>query len=96
MSYTFALIKPDAAANPITLKWISEALFYKGLRVTKGCRLKLSRDQAVKLYSVHKEKFFYSRLIRHVCGGTSILMKLEAVTEPESIGFYTKFFRLKY
>lgn len=97
MSYTFALIKPDAVANPVTLKWISEALFFNGLRVTKGCRLRLSREQAAKLYFSHKEKFFYSRLICHVCSGTSILMKLESsfYQQESANNFYTKIMRFK-
>lgn len=81
MPFTLAILKPDAVANPLVLKWVSASLFKHGMKVTRGCRLRLTREQACKLYESHAQKFFFGRLIRHVCSGTSIVMKLELVDQ---------------
>jgi len=79
------MIKPDAAANPIALRWISNALKANSLRVTKGCWMVIDRQLAEELYSIHRNKFFFSRLIRHVCSGPTIAMKLESETQADAI-----------
>lgn len=98
MSFTLAILKPDAVANPIVLKYIGEAIFKNGLKITKGCRLRLSQEQASQLYSVHASKFFYDRLIRHICSGPVIVMQLSLDSEnfeEETIGFFSKLFKIK-
>ena len=75
--WTFALIKPDALANPIAIRWMLDAIHQKGLVIEEGCRLMLSFEKASKLYQVHENAFFYSRLIRHVCSGPVVAMRLE-------------------
>ena len=79
------MIKPDAAANPIALRWISNALRANSLRVTKGCWMLVDRQLAEELYSIHRNKFFFSRLIRHVCSGPIIAMRLESETQADAI-----------
>lgn len=79
------MIKPDAAANPIALRWISNALKANSLRVTKGCWMVIDRQLAEELYSIHREKFFFSRLIRHVCSGPCIAMRLKSDTQSDAI-----------
>lgn len=93
-SFTLAILKPDAVANPVVLKFISDSILFNGLKISKGCRLKLSHEQATLLYSIHSTKFFYDRLIRHVCSGPVIVMKLDLRAENESYskGFFSELF----
>jgi nucleoside diphosphate kinase len=71
LPWTLALLKPDAVANPIVLRWLNEAIFQSGLEITAGCRLELSPAMASQLYASHQQKFYYERLVRHVCSGYS-------------------------
>uniref|UniRef100_A0A0K0EYG1 Nucleoside diphosphate kinase n=1 Tax=Strongyloides venezuelensis TaxID=75913 RepID=A0A0K0EYG1_STRVS len=79
--HTFALLKPDITSNPIILKKVIERIEREGLSIVGGKRLTLSRDEAGKLYEEHKGKFFYNRLITHVCSGPVIALKLTTTNE---------------
>ncbi|KAI3413697.1 N-acetyltransferase 10 [Globodera pallida] len=75
--WTFALVKPDGVANPIAVRWLLSAMHCQGFVITDGCRLLVSPDMASELYSKHQDAFYYGRLIRHICSGPSVAMRME-------------------
>ncbi|CAK5008682.1 unnamed protein product [Meloidogyne enterolobii] len=75
-NWTFALLKPDAVANPISLGWLLDALNKNGLIIEMGCRLNLSKDQVSDLYEFHKNSFYFNRSLNHLRSGPVIAMKL--------------------
>src|SRR4051794_9855968 len=76
MERTFGIIKPDAvSAGQVgaILQKISEAGFtIRGLRM-----LRLSNTQAEGFYAVHKERPFYSSLVKFMTEGPVVVMVLE-------------------
>ncbi|KAI1705523.1 nucleoside diphosphate kinase domain-containing protein [Ditylenchus destructor] len=90
-AYTFALLKPDSVSNPLILKHIREAIFQSGMQITKGCRIRMTPAMAAELYSKHEGKFFYGRLIRHVCSGPVIALRLENLTAAPETNFLDHF-----
>ncbi|VDM40293.1 unnamed protein product [Toxocara canis] len=60
---------------------IFEKIFSSGLRVVGAKRIRLSADDAQRLYAVHRDKFFYERLIRHVTSGPVIVMQLRSESD---------------
>ncbi|KAK0425501.1 hypothetical protein QR680_009238 [Steinernema hermaphroditum] len=78
-SRTFGLIKPDAVSNPFVLRRIVNSLSAsKEIEIVAAKRLRITRDQAVRLYEAHKGKFFFDRLVRHVTSGPSIALLMES------------------
>nr|CAD2197270.1 unnamed protein product [Meloidogyne enterolobii] len=75
-NWTFALLKPDAVANPISLGWLLDALNKNGLIIEMGCRLNLSKNQVSDLYEFHKNSFYFNRSLNHLRSGPVIAMKL--------------------
>jgi len=75
--WTLGILKPDAVSNPITLKWINQAIFQNGLKIQLGCRMHLDENHASELYTLHKGKFYFPRLIRHMCSGPVVIIRLE-------------------
>ncbi|PAV87903.1 hypothetical protein WR25_03684 isoform B [Diploscapter pachys] len=51
-----------------TLRVLTE-LEVRGVEFEGSKMLKMDRGQAARLYECHKGKFFYNRLIRHMCSG---------------------------
>ncbi|CEF64364.1 Nucleoside diphosphate kinase 6 [Strongyloides ratti] len=82
--HTFALLKPDITSNPIILKKVIERIVDEGLLIVGGKRLTLTKEIAGELYKEHEGKFFYNRLITHVCSGPVIALKLTTVPESKN------------
>lgn len=85
--YTLTLIKPEAlAANHV-----GEILarFEKGGLCVAGIKtLKLSKQQAEKFYEVHKERPFYTDLVKYMSSGPIVAVVLEGkdpVTKARAI-----------
>ena len=80
---TFTMIKPDATEKGYTgaiLKMINEA----GFRIVSIKMTHLSTDKAGSFYEVHKERPFYSELVKFMSRGpitAAILEKENAVEE---------------
>lgn len=73
---TFCMIKPDAISRglkDLILGRIKEA----GFKIIKEKELKIGRDEAQKLYAVHRGKPFYSGLVNFITSGPAYLMVLE-------------------
>jgi len=80
---TFTMIKPDATEKGYTgaiLKMINEA----GFRIVSIKMTHLSTDKAGSFYEVHKERPFYSELVKFMSRGpitAAILEKENAVAD---------------
>jgi len=73
---TFFMLKPDAYEKRIVGEIISR-LERKGLRIVGMKLKKLSREEAEKLYAVHKGKPFFEELVGFVTRGPVVLMVIE-------------------
>ena len=73
---TFSIIKPDAVAKnvigPITAK-----LEAAGLRVVASRMVRLTELQARAFYAVHKERPFYTDLVKFMTEGPVVVQVLE-------------------
>ena len=76
MQKTFSFIKPDAVASGKAGKILS-LLEENGFRIVALRMLKLSQGQAEGFYAVHKERPFYSGLVKFMTEGPVIVMALE-------------------
>lgn len=76
MEYTFAMIKPDATERNLVggiISYIEKA----GLEVVALKRARLTQEQAMKFYEVHKDRPFFSSLINTITSGPVVLMVLK-------------------
>ncbi len=73
---TFFMLKPDAYEKRIVGEIISR-IERKGLRIAGMKLKKLSREEAERLYAVHKGKHFFEELISFVTRGPVVLMVIE-------------------
>jgi len=73
---TFSIIKPDAVAKnvigPVTAK-----LEAAGLRVVASKMVRLTELQARAFYAVHKERPFYTDLVKFMTEGPVVVQVLE-------------------
>ncbi|MEP6714372.1 MAG: nucleoside-diphosphate kinase [Terriglobia bacterium] len=76
MEKTFSIIKPDAVASGKAGKILS-LLEDNGFRILALRMLKLSQSQAEGFYAVHKERPFFSGLVKFMTEGPVIVMALE-------------------
>ena len=76
MAKTFSIIKPDAVASGKAGKILS-LLEDNGFRIVALRMAKLSQGQAEGFYAVHKERPFYSSLVKFMTEGPVVLMALE-------------------
>jgi nucleoside-diphosphate kinase len=76
MQKTFSIVKPDAVASGKAGK-ILALLEENGFRIVALRMAKLSQSQAEGFYAVHKERPFYSSLVKFMTEGPVVLMALE-------------------
>ena len=77
MERTLAIIKPDAVSAGKAGKILAH-LEGAGFRVRALRMVRLSEAEAGDFYAVHRERPFYSSLVRFMTSGTAIPMVLEA------------------
>ena len=73
---TFTIIKPDATARNITGE-INAMIEAAGFKIVAQKRLKITKDQAMKFYDVHKEKPFYNDLCEFLSSAPIVVQVLE-------------------
>ncbi len=73
---TLVLIKPDGVKRRLVGKIVSR-FEEKGLRILSMKFMLLSRDQAERHYSVHRDKPFYKGLVEYIISGPIIAMIVE-------------------
>jgi len=75
------MIKPDGVARGLVGEVISR-IEKKGLKIVAMKMIKMSKEQAEKLYEVHKGKPFYDGLIKYVTSGPVVVM---VVKGPQAV-----------
>ena len=75
------MIKPDGVARGLVGEVISR-IEKKGLKIVAMKMIKMSKEQAEKLYEVHKGKPFYEGLIKYVTSGPVVVM---VVKGPQAV-----------
>ena len=73
---TFSILKPDATKRNLTGA-INAVIEKAGLRIVAQKRVRISREQAEKFYSVHRERPFFLELIDFMISGPVVVQVLE-------------------
>src|SRR5262245_30745334 len=73
---TLSIIKPDATKRNLTGA-INDRFEKAGLRIVAQTRVKLSKKDAEKFYSVHKARPFYKSLVKFMISGPVVVQVLE-------------------
>jgi len=76
MDRTFSIIKPDATKRNLTGK-INQIIESNNLRIIAQKRIKLSKENAEKFYSIHSDKGFFQDLIEFMTSEPVIVQVLE-------------------
>ena len=81
---TFVFLKPEAVRRGLMGEIIAR-IERKGLRIRAMRLHRMSREEAERLYDVHKGKEFFERLVRHVTSGPVLLMVVEGPRAVEAV-----------
>lgn len=73
---TLSIIKPDATKRNITGK-VNVIIESSGLRIIAQKRMLLSQAQAEQFYDVHRERPFFSGLVKFMTSGPVVVQVLE-------------------
>lgn len=73
---TFSIIKPDGVRNN-NIGGIFACIEKAGLKVVATKMLHLSQNQAEQFYAVHKDRPFYSSLVKYMTSGPVVVSVLE-------------------
>jgi nucleoside-diphosphate kinase len=76
MERTFAIIKPDAVERNIIGKILAK-IETAGFAVVAIKKIKLTREQAMGFYYVHKERPFFADLCSYMASGPVVVLTLE-------------------
>jgi len=76
MERTLLIVKPDGVVRGLVGEVISR-MERKGLKIVALKMMKLSKEKAEELYSVHKGKPFFQELIEHITSAPIVAMILE-------------------
>jgi nucleoside-diphosphate kinase len=76
MQRTFSIIKPDAVHNGLAGKVLS-SLEEAGFKIAGLRMVHLSQQEAETFYGVHKERPFFSGLVKFMTSGPVVVMALE-------------------
>lgn len=70
------MLKPDGVAKGLTDEIVAR-IERAGLKIVSMLRIRLDRGLAEELYSVHRGKDFFERLVEHVLSGEVVVMLVE-------------------
>ena len=73
---TFSILKPDATGRNLTGA-INSIIEKAGLRIVAQKRVRISREEAEKFYSVHRERPFFRELVDFMISGPVVVQVLE-------------------
>src|SRR6478672_11833375 len=73
---TFSILKPDATERNLTGA-INAIIEKAGLRIVAQRRVRISREQAEKFYTVHRERPFFRELVEFMISGPVVVQVLE-------------------
>ena len=80
---TFAIIKPDAIKNNYT-GLIFDRILKNGFSVLSAKLLKMTKQQAMRFYFIHKDKPFYDELTTFMSSGPCMVLALEKENAVEN------------
>ena len=81
---TFSIIKPDATARNLTGA-INAMIEQAGLRIVAQKRVRITREEAERFYTVHRERPFFRDLVEFMISGPVVVQVLEG---ENAIGSY--------
>lgn len=84
MDRTFVMIKPDGVHRRLVGEVVSR-FERKGLRLVGMRLIRMSQDQARRLYKVHEGKPFYNGLINFITSGPALVMVIEGYKAVEVV-----------
>jgi len=70
------MVKPDGVAKSLTDEIVAR-IERADLKIVSTRRIKLNKRLAEELYSVHRGKDFFERLVEHVLSGEVVVMLVE-------------------
>lgn len=73
---TFSMIKPDSILRGLAGEVISR-VERKGLKIVGLKMIRVSEEQASRLYAVHREKPFYEELVSFIRSAPVVVMAIE-------------------
>jgi nucleoside-diphosphate kinase len=73
---TFSILKPDATARNLTGA-INAMIEQAGLRIVAQKRVHITREQAERFYSIHRERPFFRELVDFMISGPVVVQVLE-------------------
>ncbi len=73
---TFVMLKPSAVERGLMGEIISR-FERKGLRILAMKMVRMGREEAERLYEVHRGKHFYEQLVSTIAGKRVLVMVLE-------------------
>jgi nucleoside-diphosphate kinase len=76
MERTFSMIKPDGVQRRLVGR-ILQRIEDKGLRLVGLKLIQMSQKQAETLYSIHKERPFYSTLVKFITASPVVVLVIE-------------------
>lgn len=82
--YTLSMIKPRAVHEGHAGEILSIITKQGGFRIAAMKMLRLSREQAMKFYEVHKDKPFYNDLVEFMSSGPIVAFVLEKENAVEA------------
>lgn len=80
---TFTMIKPDAVGNNYTGS-ILDHIIKAGFKIKAMKYTRLTAERAGEFYAIHKERPFYSDLVRYMSSGPIVAAVLEKENAVES------------
>jgi len=88
---TFIIIKPDGVTRGLTGEILSRFESH-GIKLKALKMLHLTKDQAEKHYSVHKDKPFYKDLVDYITSGPVVaaILKLDVPDIEEAVAIVRK------
>ncbi len=81
---TLVILKPSAVERRLIGEIVGR-LERKGLRLVQARLMRMSRDEAERLYSVHRGKPFYEDLVRTISSGKVVVMIWEGRSAIEVV-----------
>lgn len=76
IEYTFSIIKPDAVERNLIGK-INSYIENAGLEIAAQKMIKLTKEQAEEFYAEHKERPFFSGLVKYIISAPVVLQVLK-------------------
>ena len=81
---TLAFLKPDAVVRGLMGEIITR-IERKALLITALKLVQLTREQAERLYEVHRNKPFFEKLVQHVTSGPILAMVIEGPNAVQTV-----------